>query len=102
MPNSVDIANGVATYFKDGTSDAGKGDSETAAAHKAVNDDLSGSICPDCHAQVKGSLVGAFGAPASDANAGEMTPEEASKAQIAAVGQPSNNPLEKLRHPNGI
>lgn len=100
MPASIDIANGVASYFKDGTSDAGKGDSETAAAHKAASDELDGSICPDCNAHVKSAMVTAFGQPASVASADDLA-RQANDAKNMNIVKPVN-PLDKIRDPKNL
>lgn len=106
MPNGIEIANEVSKYFKKGTSDNsgatndGSGDSDTASAHAAVNSDLQGQICPDCHNVVKGVMVKAFGQPANEANGAEVTRDQAEQANLNAT--PAVNPMTAIRDPNGI
>lgn len=105
MPNGVDIANGIAAYFKKGRSAStagandGAGDADSADSQKAVHDELAGQICPDCHAAVKGAMVTAFGQPANVANADDVTKDQVDAANME-IKRPIN-PLDKIRDPNG-
>lgn len=94
MPSGKDIADGIAKYFATPKAAAndGAGDSDTAAAHAAVNKDLEGTICPDCHQAVKGALTTVFGNPANDAQA-------ANEADNMTI-KPTVNPLQAIRDPN--
>lgn len=106
MPSGIAIANEVSKYFKKGTTqpsaadNQGEGDSDTATAHAAVNQDLQGQICPDCHNVVKGVMVKAFGEPANEANGGEVTRDQVDQANLNS--KPAVNPLTAIRDPNGI
>ena|ERR1700743_1226583 len=106
MASGIEIANEVSKYFKKGTTqpsaadNQGEGDSDLATAHKAVNDDLQGQICPDCHSIVKGTLVKALGQPANEAQGAEVTPEQAEQVNMNI--KPAVNPLTAIRDPNGI
>lgn len=102
MASGVEIANEVTKYFqagRDKPANDGAGDSDMAAKHQAATDELSGQICPDCHAAVKGTSV-MFGQPANEANGAELTRDQVEQANLNR--KPSVNPLTAIRDPNGI
>lgn len=105
MASGVEIANEVSKYFKKGRSDNsaaandGAGDSDMAAKHQAATDELSGQICPDCHAAVQGTSA-MFGQPANEASGAELTRDQVEQANLNR--KPAVNPLTAIRDPNGI